>query len=146
MVQWTDNDLLRRLLSPEARDRQLAAATIGKLRRYDLLPDLIDLMHNDESREVRGMAAWALDLIGSPETVPALLDALYDSDFGVRSNAGWALVHLAQRFVPELLLGEVIEIIQDHETPSAQEMAYLILIRIHHIEARQAAERYRKRR
>lgn len=88
------------------------------------------------------MAAWSLDLMGSVDSIPALIAAMYDEHFDVRSGAGWALVHIAQRYIPVVVLPEVIDVLRDVDSPAAQEMAYLVLSRINHAEARRAIELY----
>ena len=85
---YSRRDIQRRLESPHADDRRVAAVMIGKARFHDMSDALTDILAGDRDAEVRAMAAWALDLLGNVEAVPVLVDALYDEAFGVRSNAG----------------------------------------------------------
>lgn len=136
--------LRQRLHHEKAYERRLALILIGRNRVYELVDEVIIILLDDNDTNVRAMAAWALDLIGSAETIPALVAAMYDMHFDVRSNAGWALVHLAQRLIPEVLLSDMIDVLQDETSPQAQEMAYLVLARIDHQEARRAIDLYWK--
>lgn len=135
-------EIERRLYSSKADERRLATVMIGKARFYNFLEALISTMHHDEDDEVRAMAAWSLDLLSSAEAIPALIIAMYDTSFTVRSNAGWALVHLAQRISPQLVLPEVIDVLQDYASPDARQMAFLVLSNIHHSDSRHAIATY----
>ena len=123
-------------------ERRVAMVMIGKARYHNMLDDVIHTMQHDIDNEVRAMAAWSLDLLGNAEAVPALVDAMYDTWFGVRSNAGWALVHLAKRLLPQLVLPDVIDVLQDKDNHHAREMAYLVLTNIDDEAARQAIEQH----
>lgn len=122
--------------SPDPNQRSLGMKYIGKHRYHDALAVCISSL-DDDNGDVRAFAAWALDQIGSPESIPALIDALWDDEFGVRSNAGWALVHMARRLLPNLVVPDVIDILRDSENEDARQMAYLIL---HHIGGETALE------
>jgi HEAT repeat protein len=135
-------EIERRMKSQSPDERRVAMVMIGKARRHELLDKVISTMQNDVDNEVRAMAAWALDLLGNVEAIPALVDAMYDRTFGVRSNAGWALVHLAQRVMPQLVLPDVIDVLQDKDHEYAREMAYLVLSNINDLDARRAIEQY----
>jgi HEAT repeat protein len=100
---------------------------------------------HDHDGDVRAMAAWALDRLGSPETVPDLIAALYDPLFGVRSNAGWALVHIAQRNVPQVVVPDVVDVMVEGDNADARQMAYLVLRYIGCEEALEAINRYWRR-
>lgn len=131
-----------RLKSSRPADRRIAAILIGKARLFDWIPKLIYLLREDPDKSVREMAAYALDLLSAPTSIPSLIAALYDDAFGVRSGAGWALVHLSERFTPQLVVPDVIEVLCDQDYPHAQEMAYLVLSRIPDDAAADAIQQY----
>jgi HEAT repeat protein len=131
-------DIYQRMKSRNADERRIAMILIGKARKHELLADVIATLKHDIDGEVRETAAWALDLLGSVDAIPALVEAMYDAVFGVRSNAGWALVHLAQRVIPQLVIPEVVDVLKDREHEAAREMAYLVLVNINDDAARQA--------
>lgn len=137
------DDLLLQLHSSDPHDRVLAVVTIGRERIHPAIR-YVEAALNDLDGEVRAMAMWSLDLLGSPATIPVLLRAMRDPAFDVRSNAGWALVHLAKRMFPGLVLPDVIEILREDDNPDARQMAYLVLSRIGGDEAEEAIRRYWK--
>lgn len=141
-MSYNTQDIHRRLKSFNPDERRLAVILIGKAKLYTLAYAVINTMHHDTDAEVRAMAAWALDLMGSVETIPDLLKALYDSNFGVRSNAGWALVHMTNRYSPNIVVPELIDILRDVEQPHARQMAYLVLARIQDDTAKEAIKNY----
>ncbi len=124
------NTILRLLKDPTASERRLGLMLIVKDRSYDLSNVVVHMMLSDYESEVRSMAAWTLDILGIPDHIPALIQAMYDASFDVRSSAGWALVNMARRLTPQLVLPEVIEVLQDEDHECAREMAYLVLTRI----------------
>ncbi len=136
-------EILSQLGSTDPRKRAVALAVAGRLRLHPLLDKMIFALE-DDNEDVRAMAAWALDLLGSPVTVPALVKALYDRSFTVRSNAGWALVHLGQRIIAQLVVPDVIEVLRDDTSLEARQMAYLVLSRIGGDDADEAIKRYWK--
>ncbi|MGB1287403.1 MAG: HEAT repeat domain-containing protein [Aggregatilineales bacterium] len=127
---YSPDDIENKLESQRPGERRLGVIIAGKLRLYQLARHIVSIMHHDSDSEVRAMAAWSLDMLGSPDTVPELIGAMYDGDFGVRSNAGWALVHMAKRITPDLILPDVIDVLRDMSNPDARQMAYLVLSRI----------------
>ena len=141
-MTYSDDAIRRRLDSKNPDARRVAAVMIGKARHYDYVEDLTRLLIHDIDTDVRAMAAFALDLLGSVDAVPALVEALYDHSFDVRSNAGWALAHIAKRVLPQLVIPDLIDVLQDEEHPRAQQMAYLVLSRIPDDTARDASEGY----
>lgn len=143
-MKRSPTQILKQLKSSDPRDRTVALVLIGRSRLSVLSKEVVQVLEADADPDVRAMAAWTLDLLGLADTIPALLTALYDPYFGVRSNAGWALVHLAHRLFPQLVLPELIDILQDEAHADARQMAYLVLIRIGGREARQAIELYWK--
>ncbi len=136
------DDLVIQFQSDDPQDRLLAVVTIGRERLYSGIP-YVEAALNDPNGEVRAMAMWSLDLLGSPATIPVLLRALHDSSFDVRSNAGWALVHIARRIIPLLVLPNLIDILRDDdENENARQMAYLVLSRIGGEKAEAAIHQY----
>lgn len=122
-----DVETIRKLVSSaEPHERALGLIWLARQRLYALSGELVVRLH-DKSAEVRAAAAWGLDVISDPLTISALVEAMYDDDFSVRSNAGWALVHMAERFVPELVVPEITPVLQDRYNANAREMAYLVL-------------------
>ncbi|MEO8612169.1 MAG: HEAT repeat domain-containing protein [Chloroflexota bacterium] len=135
------NDLRVQLQSDDSHDRVLAVVTIGR-ERIHAAARYVEAALNDSDGEVRAMAMWSLDLLGSPATIPSLIRALYDPVFDVRSNAGWALVHLAKRIFPGLVLPDVIEVLRGEDHYDARQMAYLVLSRIGGEAAEEAIQQY----
>lgn len=88
----------------------------------DFLETAVNLMLTDLSSEVREKAAWAVDNLNNERALSALIEAVHDNTFGVRSAAGWGLVHLGDKVVPYMQ-----EIIQKSGNPGAREMAKLVL-------------------
>jgi HEAT repeat protein len=133
---------LKRLSSPNPRDRSLALVLIGREREHQLIDQVIFALR-DSDPEVRAMAAWALDLLGSPQTIPALVEALHDATFDVRSNAGWALVHIAQRFSADLVVPEMAALLEKDRKSDAGQMAFLVLLHIGTQTSEQIVRQYR---
>ena len=74
--------------------RMSAAEALAKIGEYalDAKNILIDILYDDESDDVRHMAAVALGSIGKePGVVHALVDAMGDKSVTVRDGAHWAL-------------------------------------------------------
>lgn len=121
--------ILGYLKSTSARERAIGLMLVGRSRMRPALGQAVRLL-TDQDAEVRASAAWALDQLGSPVTVPALIEALYDPMFSVRSNAGWALVHIAESTVPQVVVPDVVEVLRDMNHEDARQMAYLVLLYI----------------
>ena len=68
--------ILRQLSSSDPSQRTVALVLIGKSRIHSLIPEVEQLLVDDGSDDVRAMAAWTLDLLGDPETVPSLIKAM----------------------------------------------------------------------
>jgi hypothetical protein len=137
-------EIVDMLSHDSARQRALGLTFIGKQRCQALVEQCVSALH-DEDGDVRAMAAWALDRLSSPKTVPDLIAALYDPLFGVRSNAGWALVHIAQRIMPQVVVPDVVDVMVEGEDEDARQMAYLVLRYIGCEESREAINRYWRR-
>jgi len=132
----------RQLSSGDPSQRTVALVLIAKSRIHSLTHEVVSLLEHDPSEDVRAMAGWTLDLLGDPDTVPALISAMYDKSFGVRSNAGWALVHMGRRIFPNLVVPDVIEVLKDENNHDARQMAYLVLTRVGGKAAYQAIQNY----
>ena len=103
-------------------DRLSAVSKIAIFNIKDLLDITIDVMLNDLSPLVRERAAWALDNLKDERALSAFITAIHDENFGVRSAAGWGLVHLGDKVIPYMQ-----EIIEKDENADAKQMARLVL-------------------
>lgn len=103
-------------------DRIDALMEIAIYQLSDFLELSIDIMLNDLSSEVREKAAWAIDNLKDERALPALIKAIHDDTFGVRSAAGWGLVHLGDQVIPYME-----EIRRASDNLDAREMAVLVL-------------------
>ena len=111
-MKRSPDEILSLLESDDSRERVVALVLIGRRRFLHVVEHVEAVMLFDQDNEVRSMAAWTLDVLGVPDSVPSLIQALHDPSFGVRSNAGWALVHLAQRLMFNLVVPDVIEVLE----------------------------------
>jgi hypothetical protein len=109
--------------SPEARCHALRR--VGVHRLGELVDRVVALLARDRDEEVRAAAAWALDQLQEPNTMPALIEAIQDPSWAVRSNAGWGLVHLGRS-----ARDEVQRLFRETENEDAKEMARLVLERL----------------
>ncbi|MCA9549680.1 MAG: HEAT repeat domain-containing protein [Myxococcales bacterium] len=75
--------------------------------------------------ELRRTAAWALDRARDPRALEALVEALGDPTFEVRSAAGWALVHLGDIVAPRMLT-----LMSTTTCEDTREMASLVLLHL----------------
>jgi len=117
-----DIDVTALLRSDDDED-YLRALTEIAIRGYtDQFERVIELMLSDPSNAVRERAARALDNINDARAMPALIQAIHDRSFGVRSAAGWALVHLGDVVRPD-----VEDVLEKSENAGAREMALLVL-------------------
>lgn len=82
------------LSSPSERARTLSVELLGRLQVIDGVEVLVDLLASDPSPAVRARAARALGLIGSPNAVDPLIDALHAESTAVRAEAVTALGRL----------------------------------------------------
>lgn len=138
----TYDDIVTMAQSTDPALRALAMLYAGRGRYHAALALCLDHLKDDD-RNVRAASAWALDRIGSPEAILELVAALYDVSFDVRSNAGWALVHMARRFTARLVVPHVIDVLIDaSSSEDTREMAYLVLNHIGGKAARDAINRY----
>jgi hypothetical protein len=135
-------ELTEYIRSDNPEERRLGLVLVGKQQEYALLPWASRLLLVDEDENIRALAAWALDKLGSPVTVPALIEALYDPAFDVRSKAGWALVHIAERTIPLVVVPDVVEVLCNKLNADARQMAYLVLHSIGDELSQQAIEMF----
>ncbi|GAB4309561.1 MAG: hypothetical protein Kow00117_02940 [Phototrophicales bacterium] len=138
------NDVINLVIHADPAKRSLGFKYIGKHRYTDALEFCLNALQHDDDDDVRASAAWALDQINSPDTVYDLIQALYDPCFSVRSNASWALIHIARRTIPQLVIPEIIDILAESTDEDARQMAYMILHHIGGKDARNAINRYWK--
>lgn len=89
------------------------------------LQQLLETLATHPSPAVRAEAALLIDRACDPAALGPLLVAIGDPDFFVRSNAGWALVHLGAIARP---YAEAVA--ANSLSDDAREMARLILERI----------------
>ncbi len=118
-------EILFRLSSAAPDDRRTALALAARHGVYRAIGPATRMLH-DPDAEIRASAATALDRLGAREAVPALLEALCDTDWRVRSNAGWALVHFAESGDPGVVPG-VTGVLDLSDDPDVREMARLVL-------------------
>ena len=109
--------------SQDWEDRRRALSEISVSRDINYLDVVVELMLNDPVAEIREFAAWTLDNFNDSRAYSALKEAIHDPVFGVRSAAGWALVHLG----PALVRGDMELIHENSENAGAREMATLVL-------------------
>lgn len=137
--------IIANLHHPNANVRRTTLFLVGSKRMVAGFRHAMALVLTDEDSAVRAAAAWALDQLANVEAAPALLYALYDTAFEVRSNAGWGLVNLGRRRdapASRAIIPAVIAILRESKNVNAREMAYLILIRLGGRQANDAIDRY----
>lgn len=118
-------ELANKMKSTDKSDRSVALMEVAIYHLTDLLEQSIDIMLNDGSSAVREKAAWTIDNLKDERAIPALIKAIHDDSFGVRSAAGWGLVHLGEKVIPYMK-----EISQTSDNPRAREMADLVLMNL----------------
>lgn len=119
-------ELISEKLSSDSPDERLEGLmTVSQFRLQPHLDQVIDLLLHDSVEKVRERAAWTLDALNNTNALSALIEAMYDPSWSVRSGAGWALVHLGKVVAPETQ-----RILAESHHPGAREMATLVLQRI----------------
>ena len=108
---------------PKKRIETLNYIAIERVNGY--LEKVMEIMLQDSVNEVRERAAYALDSLNDSKALPALIEAIHDPVWGVRSSAGWALVHLG-----DIVRNDVQNVFDNSTNPDAREMAQLILVRL----------------
>jgi HEAT repeat protein len=84
--------LLRQgLESPSVPTRTVAVELLGRFQALSAADDVIDLLHNDPSVEVRARAARSLGRMGSPRALQPLLSCVESGPVAMRVQAIWAL-------------------------------------------------------
>jgi len=117
--------MLAGLSDANPKTRCMALRKIAVHRIAELTEVVVTLLEKDRNTEVRAAAAWTLDQLQDPKTIPALMKAIHDPWWSVRSDAGWALVHLGP------VVREAVEqVLRETTNPDAREMAELILARL----------------
>ncbi|HET7722399.1 MAG TPA: HEAT repeat domain-containing protein [Acidimicrobiales bacterium] len=79
------------LASPSVPKRALTVELLGRFQALVAADEIIDLLHNDPSVEVRARAARSLGRMGSPRAVQPLLGCVEDGPVATRAQAIWAL-------------------------------------------------------
>jgi len=79
------------LASPSVPKRALSVELLGRFQALVAADEVIDLLHNDPSVEVRARAARSLGRMGSPRAVQPLLGCVEDGPVATRAQAIWAL-------------------------------------------------------
>jgi HEAT repeat protein len=79
------------LTSPSVPKRALTVELLGRFQALVAADDVINLLHNDPSVEVRARAARSLGRMGSPRAVQSLLGCVEDGPVATRAQAIWAL-------------------------------------------------------
>jgi HEAT repeat protein len=114
-----------KLTSTSAENRINALMAIARFRLQQHLSAVINLLLHDTLDTIRERAAWTLDYLNNADALPALIQALHDPSWSVRSGAGWALVHLGHIAIPA-----VQRVLSESSNEEAREMALLVLERI----------------
>jgi serine/threonine protein kinase len=113
------------LESSDPEQRSAALERIASRRLGQHLDRVLEILRHDPSAKARERAAWALDCLNDARAAPTLLKALDDPDWHVRSNAGWALVHLGS-----VVKGMVQQVAEESQNRDACEMARKVLARL----------------
>ena len=79
------------LASPSVPKRALTVELLGRFQALVAADEVIDLLYNDPSVEVRARAARSLGRMGSPRAVQPLLGCVEDGPVATRAQAIWAL-------------------------------------------------------
>lgn len=79
------------LSSPSVPKRALTVELLGRFQALVAADEVIDLLHNDPSVEVRARAARSLGRMGSPRAVQPLMGCVEDGPVATRAQAIWAL-------------------------------------------------------
>ena len=126
VTNWPNiKDITDRIKSSDKSDRISALTEVAIFQLSDLLEPSIDIMLRDPLPEVRERAAWTIDNLKDERALTALVQAIHDDAFGVRSAAGWGLVHLGNKVIPYMK-----EILQTSDSPRAREMADLVMMNL----------------
>jgi HEAT repeat protein len=113
------------LVSDDPAARISAITQIAAQRLMEHFDRVIHCMLSDRVDGVRERAAWVLDTLNDARSIPALVKAIHDPCWGVRSAAGWALVHLGKG-----VRSDVEKVLYGSENRDAREMARMILQRL----------------
>ena len=116
-------DIETLLSSKDGEDRARALTEIAIRGYAEYFERVIELMLSDPINDVRVEAARALDNLNDSRAFSALVKAIHDPSFSVRSAAGWALVHLGE----ELVRSEMEKIRRESDNDGAKGMALLVL-------------------
>ena len=118
--------LQSRLESSDPGLRAKALFQIAMRQDESFLDTVVVIVANDSDEKVREAAAFALDQFHDVRAKDALLMALHDPVWAVRSSAGWGLVHLGRTAVEE----DVRLLAKENSDPNVSEMTTMILDRL----------------
>jgi TIR domain/HEAT repeats len=118
-------DIGKLLRSTSAGDRIRGLTQAALQTEPHHLERILELLRTDTDTRVRAHAALVLDGLGDLRAKEGLLAALEDSDWEVRSQAGWGLVHLG-----DAVREDVLRLARTSKNPDAVEMARLVLAKI----------------
>jgi HEAT repeat protein len=137
--------VLGNLHHDDAQVRRMTLFMVGGNRLLSATSAAMALMLYDHDPEVRATAAWALDQLNNVEAASALVAALQDPAYNVRSNAGWGLVNMGRRRdspASRAITQQVIAVLRDGKTWETREMAHQVLVRLGGEDAQDAIDRY----
>jgi HEAT repeat protein len=92
------------LQSPSVPTRTVSVELLGRFQALAAIDEVIGLLHDDPSVEVRARAARALGRMGSPRAVAPLLSCMEDGPVAMRAQAIWALGEIGARDSMPVLL------------------------------------------
>jgi len=124
-VHSHEKNIADSLSSDDPARRMRALTHIAARGLHEHFDSVVRCLLSDASNEVRERAALALDNLNDRRAVPSLLQAIHDPSWGVRSAAGWALVHLG-----EGVRSDVERVAHESENQDARQMALMILQRL----------------
>jgi hypothetical protein len=115
-------EIKKKIQSTNTDDRSEALSLIAVHHLTEFLDPVINIMVNEMSPELRSRAAWTIDNLNDERAISALVKAIHDNDFSVRSAAGWGLVHLGNK-----VRSQMLDIMENSNNHGAREMAQLVL-------------------
>jgi hypothetical protein len=115
-------DIGKLLQSANADERIRGLRKAAQEKEPPYLERTLELLRTDPQAKVRAFAAIVLDGLGELRAKEGLLAALEDPSWDVRSNAGWALVHLG-----EAVREDVLRVARTSRNLEAVQMARLVL-------------------
>ena len=99
------DSLIQGLTHKNSAIRRQSAELLGRIGDSNAVEPLIQLAQSDKEVSVRRATVTALMAIGDVRALPALVNALGDSDSSVRSDARNAVKNFKEAAIPELING-----------------------------------------